>query len=465
MLRALMLRKKINDKKKELEALRANDSDFETRAADIQKRSDDTAQAIEEAQTDEEKQVVEDAITAIEADQAALDADKAENAQKIADIENEVSEMEKELEEVEEQQRASIKASQEPATVSTTPEGVIHTERNTHKMFKTRSLNKMTAIERAEFVQRDDVKKTLEGVRQLIAEKRTVTGSEVFIGVSIFELIRDDVIEYSKLYGRVRAAFTKNNGRQPVEGAIPEAIWTEACATLNELDLSFGSVELDTFKVGGFFAICNARLEDSDIDLLDVFADALLQAIGFALDKAFVYGTGVKMPTGFVTAIADTASQLVTISGAKTGKDLFADIIMAGGVANGDKSRGSITWIMNEKMYRTLKAQALSFDAAGAIVSGVDGTMPVDGGDVVVLKFVPDNNIVFGYLDLYAALIKKEMTVSVSTECKFIEDQTVIKGVMRADGKPAVPLAFGAIGYGEAPTTEVTFAGQDDPES
>ena len=76
MLRALMLRKKINDAKKEIEALIAKDSDFETRAADIQKRTDDTAQAIEEAQTEEEKQVVEDAIASIEADKAALDYEK-----------------------------------------------------------------------------------------------------------------------------------------------------------------------------------------------------------------------------------------------------------------------------------------------------------------------------------------------------------------------------------------------------
>lgn len=467
MLRALMLRKKINDAKKEIEALRAKDSDFETRAADIQKRTDDTAPAIEEAQTEEEKQVVEDAIASIEADKAALDSEKAENDQKIADLEGEVSEMEKELEDVEDQQRASQKVASQATenTVTQTPEGVNFTERNMNKMFKTRSLNRMTDIQRAEFVQREDVKKTLEGVRQLISEKRTVTGADVFVGVSIFDLIRDNVIEYSKLYGRVRAAFTKNNGRQPVEGAIPEAIWTEACATLNELDLSFGSVELDTYKVGGFFAICNARIEDSDIDLLDVFADALMQAIGYALDKAFVYGTGSKMPTGFVTAIASTASQLVTINSSKKGKDLFAEIITAGGVADGKKSRGRITWIMNDKMYRTLKAEALAFNAAGALVSGVDGTMPVDGGDVVVLDFVPDNNIAFGYLDLYAALIKKEMTVAVSTEAKFIEDQTVIKGTMRADGKPAVAKAFGAIGYGSAPTTEVSFPGQDDPES
>lgn len=457
-----MLRKKINDTKKEIEALRANESDFETRAADIQKRTDETAQAIEEAQTEEEKQAVEEAVTAIENDQTALDADKAENDKKIADLEGEVSEMEKELEEVEDQQRAKAPVT-EPEKIILATNTI--TERNTRKMFKIRSLNSMSIAERAELVAREDVQKTLAEVRSLIKEKRTVSGSEVFIGVSIFDLIRENVIDYSKLYARVRASFTKNNGRQPVEGAIPEAIWTEACAAVKELDLSFGSVELDTYKVGGYFAVCNARIEDSDIDLLDVFSDALLQAIGFALDKAFVYGTGVKMPTGFVTEIADTASQLVQIANTKKGKDLFAAIVLAGGVADGKMSRGRITWIMNEKMYRFLKSEAVSFNAAGAIVAGIDGTMPVDGGDIVVLNFVPDNNIAFGYLDLYAALIKKEMTVSVSTEAKFIEDQTVIKGVMRADGKPAVPLAFGAIGYGAAPTTEVTFPGQDDPES
>ena len=460
MLRALMLRKKINDAKKEIEALRAKESDFETRAADLQKRTDEAAQAIDEANTDEEKQVVEDTVTAIENDQAALDAEKAENDQKIADLEGEVSEMEAELAQVEDEQRAKPVPAAEPQVI--TPSGVTITERNSNKMFKTRSIRNMSIEQRAALVAREDVQKTLAEVRTLIKEKRTVTGADVFIGVSIFDLIRENLIDYSKLYSRVRASFTKNNGRQPVEGDIPEAIWTEACAALNELDLSFSGVELDIYKVGGFFALCNARIEDADIDLLDVFTNALLQGIGFALDKAFVYGTGIKMPTGFVTGIAETASQLVTIASNKHGKDLFAAIVLAGGVADGKKSRGRITWIMNDKMYRTLKAEAIEFNAAGALVSGVEGTMPVDGGDVVVLNFVPDNNIAFGYLDLYAALIKKEMTVSVSTEAKFIEDQTVIKGVMRADGKPAVVKAFGAIGYGSAPTTEVDFPGQDE---
>jgi len=332
-------------------------------------------------------------------------------------------------------------------------------------MFKTRSINSMTMEQRTALVAREDVKKTLSEIRTLIKEKRTVTGSEVFIGETVFDLIRENLIEYSKLYSRVSAQFTKQNGRQPVEGAIPEAIWLECCDALQELDISFGSVELDCYKVGGFFAICNARIEDSDIDLLDVFTDALLAAIGMALDKAFIYGTGTKMPTGVVTALADAttgiAGNLVTIPASAEGIALFKALVLAGGKADGKYSRGRKTWICNETTRTKLVAEGLEVTAAGTIVSAVEGTMPVDGGDLIVLNFIPDNNIVVGYWDLYAALIKKAMTTSVSTEYKFIEDQTVIKGVMRADGKPIIKGAFAAIGLGAAPTTSVQFPGQN----
>ena len=460
MLRALMLRKKINDAKKEIEALRAKESDFEARAEEIQKRTDETAEAIEEAQTDEEKQTIEDAVKAIEDDQTALEADKAENDQKIADLEKEVSEMEEELKEVENQQRASKKSpASEESKENKTPIGVNITERNINKMFKVRSLNRMSASERMEFAHRESVQKTLAEVRELIKEKRTVSGANVFIGEDIFELIKENVIEYSKLYSRINAHFTKRDGRQPVEGAVPEAIWLEACGTLTELDISFGSVELDGYKVGGFFAVCNATLEDSDIDLIDIFTDALLQAIGIAIDKAIIYGTGTKMPTGAVTGIASTASQLVTVSSSDHGKDFFGDLVDAYAKADSKYSRGVKTWIVNDATYAKLMKEAIAVDGSGAYVAMVNGVMPVIGGDIIVLSFIPDNNIVFGYFDLYSALIKREMNVSISTECKFIEDKTVLKGVARMDGKPAITKAFVAIGIGAAPTTEVEFPG------
>ena len=463
MLRALMLRKKINDAKKELETLRAKDSDFETRAADLQKRTDEAAQAIDEANTDEEKQVVEETVTAIENDQAALDTEKAENDQKIADLENEVSEMETELEKIEDEQRAKpVPASEPEPTTAITPDGVKITERTTNKMFKTRSLRTMNIEQRAALVAREDVQKTLAEVRTLIKEKRSVTGANLSIGETILGLVRENILDYSKLYGRVSEFTTNKDGRVIVQGLVSEAIWTEACAALNELDLEFGQVELDCYKIAGYLVLCNSNIEDSDIDLLDAVVVGLSQSIGKALDKAIIYGTGTKMPTGVVTAIADIATQKVTINSADHDKKFFQDIIGAASKAESNYSRGVKTWVMNDKTYATVMQEAVAVDGSGAYVAVVNGVMPAIGGDIVVIPSIPDNNIVMGYFDLYALLEKKGITIDTSEHVKFLEDQTVVRGRGRYDGKPVIAKAFVAIGIGSAPTTEVDFPGQDE---
>lgn len=460
MLRALMLRKKINDAKKDIEALRAKESDFETRAADLQKRTEEAEQAIDEANTDEEKQVVEDTVTAIENDQAALDADKAENDQKIADLEGEVSEMEAELAKVEDEQRAKPAPAAEPQVI--TPSGVTITERNSNKMFKTRSIRNMSIEQRAALVAREDVQKTLAEVRTLIKEKRSVTGQNLTIGETILGLVRENIIDYSKLYGRVNNFTTNKDGRIIVQGLVSEAVWTECCAALNELNLEFGQVELDCYKVAGYLVLCNAALEDSDIDLLDAVVVGLSQSIGKALDKAIVYGTGVKMPTGVVTAIADTASQKVQISSSDHDKKFFQDIIKAAAKADSKYSRGEKLWIMNDGTYALVMQEAVAVDGSGAYVSVVNGRMPAIGGEIIVINDIPDNNIVMGYFDLYALLEKKGITIDTSEHVKFLEDQTVVRGRGRYDGKPVIAKAFVAIGIGAAPTTEVDFPGQDE---
>ena len=458
-LRSLMLSKKIKEAKTELEALRAKESDFEARAAEIEKREAEIAESIEEANSDEEKQVVEEAVASVEADAAALETEKAENDQKIADLEKEVSEMETELNEVEDQQRASKKAPADPSTPSKNPIGVNITERKTNTMFKTRTLRSMDIAQRAELVSREDVQKTLAEVRTFIKEKRSITGGNLTIGETILGLIRENVLEYSKLYSRVSVTTTNKDGRLIVQGAAPEAIWTECCAAISELDITFGQVELDCYKVAGYFAICNATLEDSDIDLVDALVVALSQALGKAIDKAVIYGTGTKMPTGAVTAIASTASQLVTISSSDHDKTFFQDIVTAYAKADSKYSRGEKTWIMNDATYALVMKEAVAVDGSGAYVAMVNGVMPVVGGDIIVLPFVPDNNIVFGYFDLYAVLEKRGMTIDTSEHVKFLDDQTVLRAKARLDGKPAIAKAFVAIGIGAAPTTEVEFPG------
>lgn len=459
-IKTLMLRKKINDKRRELEKLTETRTSIETRSEELHTREEELEQSINEAETDEEKDAVEAAVEQFEADKAAVESDQAENAEAIENLEGEIKELEADLEASE-----ARMAEPEPAkNPESTPVITRNSAKENFHMIKTRTFRNMSIAEREAFVEREDVKKTLEQVRELMASKRAISGTDYTIGTSILGLIRENVMEYSKLYGRVNVLYAKGKGRIVVQGIAPEAIWMECCAALPEVSISFGQVELDCFKVGAHFAICNATIEDSDIDLLDALMVAIMQGLGIAVDKAILYGTGDKMPTGVVTAIADDATlvntNLIKITGSPTGTNLVTALIKASGNANSTYSRGSKTWIMNEKTYTELLANMVTVDGAGAIVAGANGQMPVVGGDIIVLNFVPDNNILVGYFDLYALLERLGMTVESSEHVKFLDDQLVMRAKARMDGKPVIAKAFAAIGLGVDPATTVDFAGE-----
>lgn len=464
-IKALMLRKKIDDKKKELSKVSESRSELEAEKEELAKREEEISQSIEEADTDEEKEAVEEAVEQLEEDQKTLDEKFEQLNNTVTDLENEISELEADLAAIEGEQTEAPAEEPVPeeAERSATPTKTI--ERKSSKMLKVRTLRNMSIEAREAFVQREDVQSTLAQVREAIAQKRALTGGSYTIGVSILDLIRENVMEYSKLYKYVNVQSAKGEGRVPVLGAAPEAIWIECCDAIQEVDLAFGSVELDCFKVAAYVGICKSTAEDSDIDLLDAVADALMKGLGIAIDKAIVYGTGVKMPTGFITAVADdqtlATTNLKKITGSPTGAALFAAIITNTADVNpGEYSNEDPVWLMNRKTYMTLMANAVGTDSDGKIVAGVSKTMPVVGGDIVVLNFIPDNNIVTGFLDLYALLERLGITIERSDEVKFLDDQVVLKAKARMDGAPAIVEAFGAVGLGVDPSTSVTFAGE-----
>ena len=260
-------------------------------------------------------------------------------------------------------------------------------------------------------------------------------------------------------------------------GTIPEAVWTDCCANLNELDLGFSDVELNCWRVAGYYAVCNANIEDSDIDLMGEIIIALSAAIGLALDKAILYGTGTRMPLGVVTRLAQTAqpadypetarpwanlsgSNIKSIATASmSATEVIAAIVSAFGAAKGKYSRGEKVFVMNETTYTALAAAAVSVDAAGNIVTGILDRMPVIGGVIEVLDFVPDNVIIGGYFDLYLLGERAAAKFATSEHVRFLQDQTVMKGTARYDGKPSIAEGFVAIGInGTTPTADMTFA-------
>ena len=460
-LKSLMYRKKLDDANKQLETLRAKSDELATREAELE-------QAINEASTDEEKQTVEAAITECE-------SEKEEHDRQVADLEQQRKDLEHELAEAE-------KKTNTPPPVPQGQEGrgkeipimanIAITTTRARQLFGGMSVEQRTAM-----FERDDVQNFMTHVRTCIKEKRALDDVGITIPTVYLGLIRENIMRYSKLYRHAFVRPVRGEGRTTILGTIPEAVWTEMCANLNELDLSFYEAEVDGYKVGGFIPVCNANLEDSDIDLAAEIITALGQSIGLALDKAILYGKGTKMPLGIVTRLTQTCapdnypakarpwvdlhtSNIKSLSGGLAGVELYKALTIATGAAKGKYSRGEKVWIMNDTTYTALKAEMLSINAAGAVVSGVDATLPVIGGIVEVLDFIPDNTIIGGYFDNYLLAERSGTKLGQSEHYRFIADQTIFKGTARYDGLPVIAEAFVTVGLGgTTPAADaVTFA-------
>ena len=459
-LKTLMLKKQLDNKRKLFADLEKRDAEFESRAAELETAINE----IGPEATEEERSVVSEAIDAFE-------SEKAEHEQAKTDLNAEIRELEEDLDKIEKEQEAP--APEEPAEPEQKPEQ----RKDNTIMINRKKFFGMSAQERDAFVARDDVQNYLTEIRTCIREKRALTNVGLTIPEVLLGLLRENIVEYSKLYKHVNVRPVAGEGRLVVMGTIPEAVWTDCCANLNELSLSFADVEVNCWKVGGYFAVCNANIEDSDIDLVSELLTAVGQAIGLALDKAILYGTGTRMPLGIVTRLAQTSqpadypatarawadlhtSNIKAInSSGMTAAALFGAIVTDFGAAKGKYSRGEKVFVMNEKTYTALAASAVSVDANGAIVTGIFDRMPVIGGVIEVLDFVPDNVIIGGYFDLYLLAERAGTKFATSEHVRFLADQTVLKGTARYDGQPAIAEGFVAIGINNTtPTATMSFA-------
>lgn len=454
MLKVFMLRRKIDQKKRELETLQG--VDFETRRNELRT-------LIEEAQTEEEQQAVEEAVE-------AFDQEEAANKEAQRKVSEEIAALEADLEEKEAEQETPAAPEPEPEK----PEE----ERKEAITMNTRSIfAKMNVQERTALFESDSMKNWLGEIRTAIKEKRAIANAGLTIPVEVLPLLRENIQNWSKLYGHSHVVAVAGEARQPIMGAVPEAIWTECCSTLNELNLAFNDWTMDCFKVGGYYALCKANAEDSDIDLAAAVIEALGQAIGKALDKAELFGRNTtansKMPLGVVTRLLQTEQPADYPSTARAWTDLhttnvaniaddenlLVNLVENSALAASDYSRGELVWVMNEKTYKKIVAHSLNVNAAGAVVAGIDGRMPVVGGIVETLNFIPDGVIVFGYFDCYVLAERAGREFASSEHVRFIQDQIVYRGTARYDGAPVIAEAFGIITIGSATVTaaSVTF--------
>ena len=467
-LKILMLRSKMDRLNKELKSLREKDAEFATREAELE-------QAVNEAATEEEEKVVADNVEQFESEKQAHDERKSALEQEISEIEGQIKEIEE-------------KAPTRGNNPITNPESKHNErgERNKMNIVNIRSLPKsqrvfdaLSSEQRQAILSDSTMQEFLKELRGMKGQQRAVSGAELTIPVVMLDLIAENMYRYSKLLNRVRVRNVRGEARQTIAGTVPEAVWTEMCGAINELSFVFNQITLDGYKVAGFVPVCNSILEDNDVNLAGWIVEMLSEAVGLAMDKAILYGKGAasKMPLGIVTRLAQTAqpsdypanapawvdlhtSNVIKIDGTtSTGAEFWAKLMEGIGNTYTRYSRGEMFWAMNSKTYAKLRSKLITFTATGDVVANLYGTLPVITGNVDVLEFIPDGDIIGGYGDLYLLALRSGMTIESSREVQFIQDNTVFKGKQRADGMPVIPGAFVAININNVNvTTAMDFA-------
>jgi len=476
-LRSIMLRQKLETRKQALAQLTEEDKDFAKREAELE-------QAIGEASTAEEEQAVSDAVEEFSAEKETHEAKKA-------DLEREIADIEKQLEALEERSaEPALHEQQERSGEQPDCNQVSNQLRPNERMvsmenFDIRSLplgrrafDALPAERREAIVKQPDVQEFLGQLRGMRNTRAAISGVELTIPVVILDLIAENQLRYSKLMRRVRVRSVNGAARQTIVGTVPEAVWTEMCAAINELTFGFNQITVDGYKVAGYIPVCNSVLEDSDIDLAGWIVEMISESIGKAKDKAIIYGKGAgnKMPLGIVTRLAQQTqpsdypaiappwvdlhtTNIQSIAADLTGAQFWSALMLALGNTYTTYSRGEQFWAMNSRTYALLRSKMITFTASGDVAANIFGTLPIITGDVEVLEFIPDGDIIGGYGDLYLWAQRSGMRIDVSTEVQFIQDNTVFRGKERADGIPIVPGAFVAVNInGGTVTTDIPFA-------
>lgn len=460
-LKVLLLRSRLAPLQTELQTLETTRDGFAAREAELE-------HDIAEAQTDEERSVVEAAVNAFEQERSANAADITRVQQAIDAINDEI----RSLENAQTPPPAPQPGNDPGATNhkrSVQPMPIIDTERRWFGL---------TYQQRDALLAQDSTKEFLQRFRQLRAQQNSATGAELGIPTEFMQILRDLTYQNSKLWPYVHSESIRGNARQNIVGTGAEAVWSEMLANINEITLDFTQLEMDGYMLAGYMAISNAVLQDdSDLQLLTSILNAMGEANARAMDKAIVYGTGKKMPVGFITRLAAStkpdwwnndqgeftdlhSSNILKLDiDSTSGASFFGTLIESLGIADPKYSDGRVFWVMNRKTHIKLMAKALAFDASAALAAGINNTFPIIGGDIVELEFMADNDIAGGFGSLMRMVEREGMSITSSDIPLFLRNMTVFRSIGRYDGKPARGEAFVLVNFHNTqPTASISFA-------
>lgn len=414
-LKTLVLQKRLREKRAALELLRQTAADLLTREAELETD-------IEAATTDEERAAVDSAIETFDAEQEA-------NREATSALESEIADLESQLDEAERGQAAGTEAP--PAAPDNRSAPHIEQRRISNMPMSRRELT-------IQSLQSADVRTFYQNLANMITTRATraavgsLDNTELLIPEIVMNRIEDRMGDYSTVANEVEIVSVGGTSRVILDGADPEAIWVEMSGAISEVEASFEKVELDGWKLAGYMAIPNDIIDDALINLAEYVEKKLAKAIAKSRDKAILIGTGAtgKQMVGIIPSLKTTNAP------AAVEFDLGEILSKIALVDDGEEAYGEIIGVMKRStFYGRFVKNLITVDSAGRYVVP-NLSAPNIGVRVVFSQYMPEDKILFGDYKRYMLAQRSGVKLEASTDVRFIEDQTVIKGLQRMDGKP-----------------------------
>ena len=379
-LKVLMLKRKLDEKKKMMEAAQAKAEELNTREAELEAD-------IEAAETDEEKKAVEEAVAEFETEKGANEDERTALEKEVAGLEAELAEEERKQKEAAEKREKEVPQMEEKDLIK---------------------------AQRAAFAD------AVRGKKEVRADYNMAKGNN---GDIIPKTIADEIV--TKI-ANISPIFEKAH-RYPVKGtlAIPfypasssHVINAAYAADFTELEASsgdFDSVDLTGYLAGALAKIGRTLVNNTDVDVVPFVEDQMAEAFRAFIDQEAINGSANKadgMLTGITQLVTGTYKSSVT-----------ADDLIKLLCAIPDAYQQNAVWLMasaTRTQIRTLKDQEGRYLLNNDITGEYAGLLL--GKPVYVVDAMPamgtQNNLAVVYGDLSGLALKfsEELEIQVLEE-------------------------------------------------
>lgn len=239
--------------------------------------------------------------------------------------------------------------------------------------------------------------------------------------------------------------------------------WTQEGAALTASQASFGRIVLDAKKLTAYTEVPNELISDSIISFQAFLDQIFPEALGFYEDDAFINGTGVGEPLGYLNGSA--AVSVSKESGQPADTIVWQNIIkMYARMLPGSLSRA--VWVVPPDAFPELATMSLSVGTGGSAIwlnNGVSGPpATILGRPVLISEKVPKlgdaKDVSFVDFGFYLLGDRQVMSAMSSPHYKFGEDETAYRIIERCDGRPWLNSAITPKNGGATLSPIVTLA-------